>query len=74
MMPGEKYRPRVNGVLQNYYITNEVYNPCYDITCPNMDCYDHPYNGKPPCKNPNCGNKNCKRTPCKWNGSDLGLG
>ena len=76
MMPGEKYLVKQQTFFgtREVYKTNEVHNPCYDITCPNMDCYDHPYNGETPCANPNCGNTNCKRNPCEWNGSNQGLG
>ena len=75
-MPGDKYLVKEQTFFgtRERYKTYEVHNPCYDITCPNMDCHDHPYNGKTPCANPNCGNTNCKRNPCEWNGSKLGLG
>ena len=60
------------------YITNELHNPCMDITCANNHCYDHPHmydhTGVKPCKTPNCGYLNCKRWPCDYDGNDLGLG
>ena len=81
MLPGEKYQIKQKtfwGNTRYVTVTNEVHNPCMDITCANNYCYDHPHmydhTGVKPCTAPNCGTLNCKRLPCEYNGNDLGLG
>jgi len=77
MRPGEKYladKKNFWGKTTRVETTYQTPNPCYDITCNNSKCHDHPHQYALPCKGRNCGNTNCKRVPCVYNGDDLGLG